>query len=284
MSGKDLRCSKQYMSEEKINEWKLHNIFYNTIFFEVNKNGPHIEYSDDAVQEYQKLDCYKEWKVRSYKGKRLVAPDGEHINADLMTGWWNPIKHFLKLDSNGEMIKAVDEYKKNYPEQVRINLRKIYCEQLFKMCSEKKNEEEITEWLSKKFGRNIESCEACLSFLEVVYCKGNIIPIIENYHPGGGIDSWDLKLLDIVDESKETAQAKKWRKYVKDYFQNIERFISENKLDDYYDMQKSKVLFLWDRRSEFDQATDDEWKDFFYNAYKKINSRTERLNKEDAKS
>lgn len=258
MKAVDLRTS--YLNDEQRQKWIISNVFFNTLYFdnEVKVKGkPDVEYCQEALKCYKRIDYYKEWKEWNDKGQYgLINPNGRRIRADLMTGWWNPTKWFLRINGN----------------------RKTLSSKLYRTCCEsnvqKMNYKEVTEWLSKEFSRSIAACRALCDFLEVVYTEGNIIPIGMSYSPGSTLDGWDTKMLEIFNDSGKHADL---HEYIKTNFSSKEEFLGVNKLEDYY--SDNRVILFWDRtiRFGFGKASDDEWKTYFLNAKAMINKRNEKL-------
>ncbi len=272
----DLRCTEQYLSEKQIERWKERNILYNTVWFahkcaQKEIKGPHLEYSVAAIKEYKKLKCYTEWDD-TIKGDRsmLKPPSFDYpICADVMTGWWNPLKYFLKLENLKEMKNV--HVREKYIEKLLVILRKGNLE---------KNEgnEEVAKKMAERFDRDKGACEKCLEFLEVVYTGGNVIPIITNYCSGSSLDGWDTKMSGLI--SPRTNQEKKWRKYAEEVFKTVDEFIVQNKLEHYLrgNLSDKKVDLFWNRKFKFKEATDKEWKGYFENVERKICYRNELLN------
>ena len=288
----DLR--KQYLDSAQMEIWEKSNILYKTLFYctQISKKKPDLEYSRKAVDSYMKLPFYKKWSTK-YNDKneevRLIIPSNEpnkepvEIAADIMTGWWYPFKYFMRLDEWSEMGDAIKEFRDTYGEKkVNKYIRYIYLNKLYKLQAIDSDEDTLVEWMAKKSKHSRESCQACLEFLKVVYTEGNMIPIIKNFHPGKSLDGWDYKMINIVDEGYNTAQAEKWRAYVKTYFEDVDNFVKANLLEDYY--VNGKVLLLWSKDKPFNgfcEANEEEWKEYFTNAKERIVKRNEKLKKYD---
>lgn len=268
----DLRCTEQYLTEKQIERWKERNILYNTVWFahsiaRKEIKGPDLEYSMAAIKEYIKLKCYAEWNDTTKNGRSVLKPPSfdNPICADVMTGWWNPLKYFLKLYNLEEM------------ENVRV--REKYIENLLVILRKEKLEgnegnEKVAKKMAERFNRNKSACEKCLKFLEVVYTGGNVIPIITNYCSGSSLDGWDTKMLGLI--SPKTNQEKKWHRYADEVFGSVDQFIIKNKLEHY--LNDKKVDLFWDRKSKFKEATDEEWEKYFEKAESKICYRNKFLN------
>lgn len=259
----DLRCTEQYLSKEQIESWKKRNILYNTLWFCLEVNEPDIEYSNAAIKEYRKLKCYAEWEVIEKKaGKKVLkAPSGE-INADLMTGWWNPFKFFLKFPKRSNRVNCIKTFFDKYGSQL-----------------ETMNNEEVSKWMTKTFERKENACRKCLDFLKVVYTNGNMIPIITNYRSGTTLDGWDTKMLGLIDSNLyKSKQIELWNKYIQEVFGSKKDFIIQNKLQHYF--KDEKVDLFWDRTITFGyaKATDEEWEGYFKKVESKISNRNDLLN------
>lgn len=268
----DLRCTEQYLSEKLIKKWKERNIFYNTIWFshkvaQKEIKGPDLEYSVAAIKEYVKINFYAEWDDTTKNGRSVLKPPSfdNPICADVMTGWWNPLKYFLKLYNLKEMKNV--RVREKYIENLLVILRKEKLEG-------NESNEKVAKRMAEIFDRNKSACEKCLEFLKVVYTGGNMIPIITNYCSGSSLDGWDTKMLGLI--SPRTNQDKKWHRYADEVFGSVDQFIIQNKLEHY--LIDKKVDMFWDRKSKFKEATDEEWKKYFEKAESKISYRNEVLN------
>lgn len=259
----DLRCTEQYLSKKQIETWKDRNILYNTLWFSQNIKGPDIEYSDAAIREYKKLKCYAKWKIviKTHGQKVLEAPTYGVISADLMTGWWNPLRYFLKLDRSSN----------------RKNLIKSLYDKYGKELENTSNEETV-KWMTKTFSRNECACKKCLEFLKVVYTSGNMIPIASNYRSGSSLDGWDIKMYSLIEKTYKTNQSKQWNEYIQKTFNSVEKFIEQNKLQHY--LNGDEVDLFWDKtlKGGFKEAHDEEWIKYFEKAERKISYRNELLN------
>ena len=257
----DLRVNDFYLTEEQKCDWHKRNILYNTLWFAQNKSYmPDIEYSDLAISNYKEIPCYKDWGCiyHSGGGKVLITPKGKIITADLMTGWWNPFKYFLKLPIDGRqesMEKLLEEVPK-----------------------EKDEKDRIIKWIQEKNNAAKEECNALLDFLNVVYTSGNIIPDPINWISGRGIDSWEYKLHKIFqyqdDSTSDDANVKAWNDYINDIFkknsleENRKFFIEENRLQMYFKDDKFKddhIVSFWGKKipSGIAAATTEQWGNYF---------------------
>lgn len=263
----DLRKIGNYLTEEEKKMWDKQNTLYNTLWFDSQIDGPDIEFCDFAVKLYKKNIFFSEWKVIKHgTGKSLETPSGIPISADLMTGWWNPFKRFLgKSGSRNEIVKQ------------------CLCE-LKKENIVKKSDKEVAEWIAAKYGRCLIACESCIDFLKVVYSLGNIMPAATNIRPGSSLDGWDTKLSDIRIAHKEQSISKKsikpWIDYITKEFITWEKFIEVNKLQMFYakdDKKYETVMSLWGKNVRIRYATDEDWTNYFNNAYARILTRTAML-------
>lgn len=258
---KDLRRNNYYLTELEKKEWDERNILYNTLWFYLNKgiinSIPDVEYSDAAIESYKKIKCFSSWNTISHSpaGKVLVSNKGEILNADLMTGWWNPTKYYLGWDKRSDIT-----------------------EELLKEIPKEKCESEVIKWIKEKTSNSAESAIAFLNFLKVVYTEGNIIPAPINWK-GRGIDSWADKLEKIIEPEPKLEMAKKWNQYIKSYFGERKIFIKKNLLEMY--IQNENVISPWGENEpdSWTKATDAQWKNFFENVRKSIVNRNESINK-----
>lgn len=257
----DLRVSDFYLTEEEKCDWHNNNILYNTLWFAQKKFRPDIEYSKGAISSYKEIPFYNNWGCTNGRRKVLISPNSHSITADLMTGWWNPFKYFLKLTIKGRE-NAIEELLTTVP---------------------KKNDIGVTiEWVKKKNNAEIEDCIAMLDFLNVVYTSGNIIPAPINWR-GQGIDSWEYKLHKIFqyqdDSASADTNAKAWDDYINDNFQGSRQsFIEENKLQMYFngdDYDDRNIVSFWgeDKPSFWPGATTKQWGSYFKKAKELIYER-----------
>lgn len=257
----DIRETDQYKSiwrelcsdTDYVKKLKNYNILYRTIYFAANfpSGMPDLEYSDAAVDAYQKMTFYNSWEIANSKGsygKRLKTPDGTIIAADLMTGWWIPFKYFMRLDT--WVFPKAGKSRKHY-----------LCE-LAEICPKEANEEALLSWMHKNSGRNKKSCKELLKFLSVVYTEGNIIPIITNFKPGRSLDGWDTKMMNIFDDSINTAQALAWRRYVTDIFGSKENFVDKNLLSAYM-IDRNTPKRIWNPEISYESASAQNWISYF---------------------
>jgi len=251
----DLRRGREYLSEnarEEFAHWEEHNIFFNTLFFAREVKGADVEFSEGAVSEYKKMLPYKDWEIWKDGVKSKLQSKSGKISADLMTGWWNPVKHFLH--QSGSRRKIIKELYDTYA-----------------VCKDY-SDTEMVRLLAKEFGRSEDSCGKMLAFLKVVYTPGNMIPIACSYPAGSSLDGWDRKLMQLFDKDCRTITMKKWRKYIKGEFGTLENFVHQNKLEFFFIDQKIEngVELFWKRTGQFQKATDEEWGTYFDNARRKI--------------
>ena len=121
-------------------------------------------------------------------GKVILPPKEDTFNADIMTGWWNPCKYFIGLKSRTDITP---EFLKEIPQ-------KRDC--LFDWVKEKNPD--IKEKHFNSF----------ISFLEIVYTAGNLIPAPLNWKAGRSLDGWDYKLDNILNQ--KGSQGEQWYQYI----------------------------------------------------------------------
>ena len=237
---------------------------------------PDIEYSDVAVNIYKKNSFFKNWDcVYHYGGKVLCNPKtGEAFNADVMTGWWNPFKYFMGMNS-----------------------RKDISENLLKMIPPKNDDDEIVGWLQEYVkDADDEDCRALIEFLKIVYTAGNIIPAPLNWK-GQGMDAWDCKMTCILENILENNSGNKvtcsgaWAEYIKNEYRGendenkLKDFIKVNKLEMYFKdslLKDLSLCSLWgdeDKPEVWTKASKKQWKNYLNNARKCIIDRTNKLEK-----
>ncbi|MCH5339346.1 MAG: hypothetical protein J1E03_11235 [Acetatifactor sp.] len=269
----DLRFDAVYGVDKE--EWNKRNSLYNTLWFEVNKKdvGPDMEYCDTAIMSYRQNPFYGEgtgWEVdKDGIRKVLKHPDGTRIKADLMTGWWNPFKRFMRFQLQGINREELVKDLKNL--LVKMEQNGLDCQK----GDKKARNEAAAEWLAGETKRSRKACESCIDFLDVVYTPGNVMPTVDN-PGGGGLDGWDTKLTRIkacLEEEKNP-----WKEYICNIFGTWKKFIEENKLQMYFannDKKYEKVLSLWGENSDvkLKKAGDDDWENYFKNAHDRIEER-----------
>ncbi len=249
----DIRLNDHYLTEDEKEAWEKRNSLFNTVWFYVYKRYmPDVEYSDTAIKFYRRLPYFSKWSYmyKSNGGKVLVSPKMEVFSADLMTGWWNPFKMFIKMDGRNSLNK---DFLGTIPEA----------------------KDGIIEWLMDKSNATESECNSFLQFLDVVYTPGNLIPAPVNWK-GQGPDTWDYKLKKI--RENETTDAKKWNKYIEDYYnRNMQDFIKQNCLEMYFrdDLEKIELKPLWDENIVWCNATVAQWAEYFKKAKNSIEKRNE---------
>lgn len=261
----DLRRNDFYLTPEEREEWDKNNVLYNTVWFYVNKSCimPDMEYSDKAIEIYKSQEHFEKWGVmyHHHGGKNLIKPDNSAFNADIMTGWWNPFKYLIGKES-----------RKHLTEELLGKIPK--SKSLESDFDELGRQAKINELAEKK----TETWKALIDFLRVVYTAGNIIPAPRNW-VGNGLDGWDNKLECIFNGPSDT-NTDSWRAYIFEEYagkkdeDKYKTFISENKLEMYFD-KNNEIISFWggNRPKSFNTATEEQWKEYFENAQNCIESR-----------
>ncbi|EFZ33636.1 hypothetical protein NQ504_09805 [Ligilactobacillus ruminis] len=242
----DLRRTDFYLTLEEQNNWDDNNILYNNIWFFINKQKmPDIEYSDAAISIFKSQDFYHSWNVMYHAcgGKVILPPKEDTFNADIMTGWWNPCKYFIGLKSRTDITP---EFLKEIPQ-------KRDC--LFDWVKDKNPD--IKEKHFNSF----------ISFLEIVYTAGNLIPAPLNWKAGRSLDGWDYKLDNILNQ--KDSQGEQWYQYIVNNYNSekpFECFIEKNNLQMYYN--SNKVISFWgeNKPNSWSEATPEQWTTYFENA------------------
>lgn len=266
----DLRLDDVY--EVNREEWNKRNILYNTIWFAVKKkSGPDMEFCETAVENYKNNKFYSKWGEDEHYGGKVLIPDKTKtpITADLMTGWWNPLKFFMRLSQDKE--------------------REVLLEGLLvKMDKDPsaRDPEGAEKWLEENAERSNKACKSCISFLEVVYTPGNIIPAACNPGTGRyGLDGWDTKLKTIRDvyltgETTVTTirSTKAWGHYIHSIFGGSwEEFVEINDLQNFFSDKEYRIVkSFWGEKGITKptlEIEDDDWENYFKNAHDRIEER-----------
>lgn len=241
----DLRRTDFYLTTDEQCKWDNRNILYNNIWFYINKKGmPDIEYSDAAISIFQSQKKFQNWKVlyHPYGGKIISPPNSEPFNADIMTGWWNPTKYFLKLENRN---KISEDLLNDIPPQ----------------------KERLLEWVqSKNSSINERQFNSFVNFLENIYTAGNLIPAPFNWKSGSSLDGWDYKLYKIIN-NKENKQGALWYEYIKKHYKSLKEFVTQNNIQMYFDKNK-QVISFWkdDKPTSWSEATTEQWATYFKTA------------------
>ena len=259
----DLRRTDFYLNKKEQEDWDKRNILYNTIWFYLNKQGkmPDIEYSDSAIKIYKNISYYQSWEItyHPYGGKNILPPNVDHFNADIMTGWFNPFKHLVGLNSRKE----------------------INIDFLNEIPSEKNSN--LIEWFKKKNSKINKICiKSFLRFLGLIYTAGNIIPAPINWKSGSSLDGWDYKFKIIVSDNNN-AQGLIWKDYINnsyignDFKEKANHFIVANHLEMYID--NDKIISFWDPEQiiNYHNISPSQWTIYFKTVSKCIEERTQKI-------
>lgn len=239
---------KTYLMETELKSWDKQNILYNTLWFENEDRGSDVEYCTFSVYIFKLYSFYSDWDKVDHKGGGYILNKSSDfkITADVMNGWWYPLKRYFKRqnqkiskkDSVSELVKEVEEAKY-------------------------KKDNDLIKWLSDNYNQDKKICEALLKFLDNVYTIGNISPAGNNSGTGG-FDFWNRKLELLKDNWFDKSYQDK-----KDIYQTA---INNPK-------NRNNTLkwapFLWECFTDHDSNNpDNEWKKFidenFYQDYVKV--------------
>lgn len=222
--------------------WDKNNMLYNSIKFYQIYNR-HVERSELVKDD---MIC----KKRDWMGE-------EKWSRDVMTSWWTPTKYFLFKSNKGA--------------------REALSEKLLKEISREKNDASklIRELSSIRYGEDRDKViskdvfDAFMSFLEVIYCKGNFTCGAMTVS-GGSLDNWDEKLENIKKKYLDSNRwdHERWKKYVEG-----------NAFQAYFkDGEYTEIEPFWNHgKSELGEAKDKEWRDYFRNVKSRIEIRNNQL-------
>ena len=280
---RDIRASDFYLTKNEAKDWEKRNILYNTLWFYSNKsNGyPEVEYSDEIINTFNRFTPFKDWEVVYHAGGKVFNPACKHSGkgrfvADIMTGWWIPLKSFLNLKSTSSKKELVEELILNLENNqlVTNDISLLDLLAWFKNLNSKINEQQLV---------------AFLKFLEVIYTKGNIIPAPENPGQGGGrggpgLDSWQHKLSHRINCGNGASE--NWNTYIATCYNfkkensNWVNFVESNFLEGYFEDNKTyrTMISFWPKNKDLNlnsgnNATLDDWATYFENATQCIVSR-----------
>lgn len=267
----DLRIDNYYLTEKEKEEWKKRNIIYNTLWFYCNKTTgkPDIEYSNSAIVSYKRIEHFKTWNDKQIKNKNVLVPPNSNdpIKADIMTSWWSPFKHFLKLE--GDKKPLCQELLADLNSSIDYDLKKWLKEKV-------KGDEKPTD----------DNCYCLIEFLNVVYTIGNIIPAPINNKGNGKLDNWYDKTKNIFTNHEKGITIKTWEKYIRNYFGEPNQddltkyldFIDKNHLSMYYKTEKNEIEALTVGVNKcLKDMTFDDWGKYFKTYTERIQARNKEL-------
>lgn len=238
----DLR--KTYLTDSQLAFWEENNILFNTLWFDMNIGGPDVEFCYMAQKLFTINEIYNSWTIIPKKdaGYSLKSESGIIITSDVMSGRWMFMKRLMETECK-------ENNRQELTEKFFDNIKDIG----------KCKDEELCDKLEEKYGRDRETWENLLSYLDIVYTIGNMTPACANLG-GNGFDNWTSKLKKLHDEyffgppASEKSIIHKWIPLLSKYYpinkatpceEQWKKFIEDNLFQPYVneDMTVKQIDF-----------------------------------------
>lgn len=193
-----------YLTDEQLNKWEEWNPLYKAVWFRYKINEKRAEIDEDGplkCYKYGDIEChpvafdvyaelYKDEKkqhIYVYKDNHFTVANNSNlaVSADVMNGWWGPVKLFLRQSNRGSSSTLIQDLKSELKSHNK--------------CANDLNSADYDILFPKMANTTDENKQgaftAMLEFLKVVYTIGNFSPIPTGGCQGGGaLDNWACKL------------------------------------------------------------------------------------------